>query len=244
MLLLSACDAAPSGREAASPATSADLADTDANCVIPADITPPRRATPPDDRPDAPASGYVMALSWSPEFCRFRADQDAHAGQCRDNRFGFILHGLWPQAARGPHPRACALAAPVSEDTIRRHYCMTPSAALIQHEWAAHGTCAWDSADAYFADAARLWDRVDRPDLFALSRKEGLVAADIRAAFVAVNPGLPAEAVGVDLDNRGWLEEIFICLDLDERPRACAPREYGAHDNRKASIWRGGRPKK
>jgi len=35
---------------------------------------------------------------------------------------------------------------------------MTPSPSLQQHEWAAHGTCGWDSPEAYFAQAARMWD--------------------------------------------------------------------------------------
>jgi ribonuclease T2 len=225
---LAACDAA-----APQPAVTA------AQCYTPAQL-PVQAASPPDDIPDARATGHVLALSWSPEFCRFRADAPEHAGQCRDNRFGFILHGLWPQSGAGPHPRACAAARPVPQDVLRAHYCMTPSARLMQHEWAAHGTCAWEDPAAYYADAAMLWDEYERPDLFGLSRREGLTAGDVRGAFVAANDAMPPEAVGLDVNNRGWLEEVFLCLDLAYEPRPCAAREYGAADTQSISIWRGG----
>ncbi|MGB7404376.1 MAG: ribonuclease T [Pacificimonas sp.] len=211
------------------------------NCRIPADLAPPTEPTPPDNIPDAPTAGYVVALSWSPEFCRFRGEEERHRGQCQDNRFGFILHGLWPQAAEGAHPRSCALAEPVSLDLMRQNFCMMPSAYLLQHEWAAHGTCQWDSPEAYYEQSAELWEAIERPDLFALSRTQNLNAGMIRSSFVIANADLPPSAVGVDLDNNGWLEEVFICLDVDFSPRPCDPREYGAPDERAASIWRGGR---
>jgi|TARA_R100000501_G_scaffold16352_2_gene29733 ribonuclease T2 len=211
------------------------------SCAIPADLAPVSQPTPPDNIPDAATTGYVLALSWSPEFCRFRSDEPQNRGQCVDNRFGFILHGLWPQAGDGPHPRACALAPPVPLETMREHYCMMPSAYLLQHEWSAHGTCQWDSAEDYYETAAALWSRFRRPDLFVLSRQSSLTAGDVREAFMAANPQLSRQAIGVDLNNRGWLEEVFLCLDLQEAPRPCDDREYGAADEAPAAIWRGGR---
>lgn len=225
-LLLASCDAAP------------EAAATAAQCYVPDELELAVEATPPDAIPDAPATGHVLALSWSPEFCRFRKDAAEHSGQCRDNRFGFILHGLWPQAGAGPHPRLCQNAPPVSEELVRAHFCMTPSAWLVQHEWAAHGTCAWPSAEDYYADAAELWDRYRRPDLFRLSYRDELTVGDVRDAFVAANDNLPAEAIGVRTNNRGWLEDVFLCLDLSFEPRACAAREYGTRDAEPVSIWR------
>ncbi|MEE4350043.1 MAG: ribonuclease T [Pacificimonas sp.] len=230
-LALAACDDIDEGY-AVLPAES---------CTVPVELDLATEPTPPDRIPDAPATGHVLALSWSPEFCRFRADVDRHAGQCRDNRFGFILHGLWPQAGAGPHPRSCRLAEPVNEAVAREHFCMMPSAWLQQHQWASHGTCGWGSPDAYFAASKRLWDDLVRPDLFALSRREDLTAANIRAAFVVANPDLPPSAVGIQTNNRGWLEEVFVCMDLEFAPRPCAAREYGADDGTEVSVWRGGR---
>lgn len=229
LLLLAACDGGP------------QTAATAAQCYVPENLELASKPTPPDAIPDAPATGHLLALSWSPEFCRFRSDVPEYAGQCQDNRFGFILHGLWPQADTGPHPRLCQSAPPVSEELVRAHYCMTPSADLLQHEWAAHGTCAWPSAEAYYEDAASLWDRYRRPDMRRLSYNDALYPADIRAAFAEANEGLPAEAVGIELNERGWLEEVRLCLDPSYDPRPCAPAELGPTGKQAVSIWRGGR---
>ncbi|MEO0499941.1 MAG: ribonuclease T [Pseudomonadota bacterium] len=213
----------------------------DAGCDVPDDLASAAVATPPDDRPDAPVTGYLLALSWSPEYCRFRADDPASRGQCVDNRFGLIVHGLWPQAAARPHPRSCTRAEPVPAALMQENFCMMPSASLMQHQWRAHGTCAWDEPRAYFADTAALWAAVAPPDLFALSRQDGLSAAGVRAAFVATNPGWTGDMIGIDLNRRGWLEEIRLCLDLDRKPRRCSVAERGASDTAPVSIWRGGR---
>jgi ribonuclease T2 len=211
-------------------------------CRIPDRLDLPTAADPPDRKPDPPAASHVLALSWSPEFCRFRKDAPEHAGQCHDNRFGFVLHGLWPQAAAADevsdHPRNCALAPPVSETLVRQHFCMTPSAKLIQHEWHAHGTCAWDSAEAYFAEAAKLWARTRKPDFRSGARSVNTVA-DIRAAFVAENPGLSRAAIFVERSNNGWLKEVRLCMNLDFAYVACEGGS-GARDDMPISVWRGG----
>ncbi|MEL7219280.1 MAG: ribonuclease T, partial [Pseudomonadota bacterium] len=52
--------------------------------------------TPNSSRRELPVTGYTMALSWSPAFCRTRQDSRAHKTQCSgDNgRFGLVVHGL------------------------------------------------------------------------------------------------------------------------------------------------------
>ncbi|MBB4633525.1 ribonuclease T2 family protein [Sphingosinicella soli] len=229
-LLLALCLAACGSAEEAP-------GDAAAECNIPSRIELPAAASLPDDKPDAPAAAYVLAMSWSPEFCRFRKDARAHEGQCADNDFDFILHGLWVDSAAGPSPRACAVAPPVGEALVRQHYCMMPSAQLMQHQWAAHGTCAFSSAEAYLGASKSLWDGVKRPDLRAL-RGEPLTAGSVRAAFVQGNIGLPPEAIAVTLNNRGWLTEVRLCMDLDYNYAAC--RNPGAADGAAVLIWRGG----
>ena len=40
---------------------------------------------------------YVMALSWTPNWCALEGDRKK-SDQCDDDTgFGFTLHGLWPQ---------------------------------------------------------------------------------------------------------------------------------------------------
>lgn len=229
-VLIAGCD----GGEAVAPAVAVE-------CRIPARFALPQTASLPDAKPDPAIDGYVLALSWSPEFCRFRRNAEQHADQCRDNRFGLIVHGLWPQAANAAaasdHPRACTLAPPVTEALVRAHFCMTPSVRLMQNQWAAHGTCGWDSAEAYYAATAQLWQSIARPDLRALAA-DRLNAGAVRTEFTRANPVIPRTSIAVEINGRGWLEEVRLCLDRAYAYRAC-PRQ-GAADDVPVAIWRGG----
>lgn len=191
-------------------------------CAIPRDLRPPVAEPPPRSEVvrDEPTTAYMLALTWSPQWCWGRADARNARIQCRDNRFGFVLHGLWPNGGGKRHPRYCAPAPPLSVATVRRHLCMTPSPDLLQHEWAAHGTCGWRTAEAYFAKAAELWASVEKPSLaFATGRR--VTAGDVRRAFVTANPGLRPNGVYVKVAKGGWLEDVRICYDLSFRPAPC-----------------------
>lgn len=58
------------------------------------------RITPDGPRRVLPVSGYTLALSWSPEFCKPRQNQRAHTVQCggQHGSFGLVVHGLWPES--------------------------------------------------------------------------------------------------------------------------------------------------
>lgn len=186
-------------------------------CRLPAVVTPAPALTPPADEVvrDAPTAFYMLALTWAPEICRTRGADPALAFQCQGGHFGFVLHGLWPNGADGRHPRYCGPAPALRAATVRRHLCMTPSAASLQHEWAAHGTCGWTTPEAYFADAARLWRRLRLPPMAAT-----MTAGRIRDAFAAANRGLPRDGVYIKVTD-GRLEDVRLCYDLRHRPMAC-----------------------
>ena len=175
-----------------------------------------------------PTAYYMLALSWSPEWCRTHPGSRADALQCGGNRFRFVLHGLWPNGSRRTHPGYCAPAPAIPFEVLRKHLCMTPSPSLMQHEWAAHGTCGWRDSGAYFDQAAALWNSLRLPSLED-DRTRPRTAGELRAAFARANPGLPRSAVFVDLDNRRRLTEARICYDLRFRPAAC-PAGRGAPD--------------
>ncbi|MGE3745817.1 MAG: ribonuclease T, partial [Sphingomonadaceae bacterium] len=61
-----------------------------------------------------PIGGYTLALSWSPEYCRFREKSGRDDFQCSrpTNRFGFVLHGLWPDGTGGRWPQYCRKSGP------------------------------------------------------------------------------------------------------------------------------------
>ncbi len=208
-------------------------------CAIPPALKAPRSENPPPgSQRILPISGFVLALSWSPQFCKLRVNESRFASQCgAEPRFGFILHGLWPDAEGQSEPRWCRKVPALSRELVRQNFCSTPSPQLQQREWAKHGSCITRDPAVYFASATRLFTSIKAPDMNALSRSP-LDARGFTAAFVAANPGVPASAIRLDLSDIGWLEEVRICYGTDYRPRAC-PRDIGgAGDGARVRIWR------
>lgn len=231
-LSLAACDA-----HAPAP-TSIGIEQAQA-CAVPADLSParPYRVPTEDIVSNVPTAYHLLAVSWSPQACRSGNDYPDADHQCRDNQFGLTLHGLWPNGAPGTrYPRYCRpelAAMPVPARTVRQHFCMTPSPELQQHEWAAHGTCGWTKPEDYFADAARLWNGLNRPDLEAIPA-DRLTAGAIRRAFAQANPGLDERSVIVSI-SEGWFREVRLCYDLNYRPVAC-PIPLGPSDDTRIRL--------
>ncbi|MEL7729874.1 ribonuclease T [Citromicrobium bathyomarinum] len=209
-------------------------------CSAPGSVSVPSIARDGPSR-TMPTTGYVLALSWSPEFCRTRTDSPRHARQCSGlgGSFGLIVHGLWPQGARS-WPQWCATrrARPTGAQ-LARQMCVQPSASLAMRQWAKHGSCLTDTPDRYFRITRILHRSLDWPDLDRLSRKEGLTAGDIREAWMQANTNWRPEMIGVVLNERGWLEELRLCYGRDWMPAACKPSARGAADDAPAKIWRG-----
>lgn len=205
---------------------------------------PPQVTVPPMERPDGPVATarpqrYTLALSWSPGFCRGRERDPRHRLQCSGEmgRFGFILHGLWPEADRGS-PQWCPARLAPSAQTVRRNLCLTPSPELIVHEWAKHGTCMARSPDGYFRAGRALFESISLPDMARLSREPGLTAGRVREAFVAANPSMTREMFGLKLSESGWLMEVMVCYGGDFMPRRCRGKAKPA-DSAPLRIWRG-----
>jgi ribonuclease T2 len=207
------------------------------SCHVPDRL--PRAAVETGQRRVLPIGGYTLALSWSPEYCRFRQDSGRDAFQCGapSGKFGFVLHGLWPDGRGDLWPQYCRKTEPVPEPVVRATLCVMPSVDLQQHEWAKHGTCAFRDPAAYFWAARRLFSAVRYPDMDALSRNRALKVAEFASAFAARNPGVGASMIRVDLDGKGWLEEVKLCLDTRFRPANC-PEGRADLDNRPVRIWR------
>jgi ribonuclease T2 len=210
-------------------------------CRVPPEVI---RTEPP--RQNGPAvlseiGGYVLAVSWSPEFCRGSRASDADNYQCNGKigRFGFVLHGLWPESVKGPDPQWCTAGQRPSQEDLRANLCMTPVPWLIEHEWAKHGTCMSPTPAAYFKASAILWNSLKLPDADRLSRRKYLTAGDLRRAFAARNPAFPLKSVGIRLSNGGWLRELYLCYGKDFMPRACAAKDLGPRDTTPVKIWRG-----
>lgn len=220
---LSACQ--PNEAPAVSPLASAQV------CQVPSDLTPaaPYEIPEKDVVADVATGFNMLAVSWSPENCRSNKDYPDPVHQCAANQFGLTLHGLWPNGAEGRHPRYCAAPGPaIKVQTVREHFCMMPSPELQQHEWAAHGTCGWQSPEAYFEQSAKLWKALIHPDLEAIP-SDRFTAGAIRDAFATANPGTPRNSVYVSA-NDGHFREVRLCYSTTYQPMAC-PGGLGIADD-------------
>lgn len=210
-------------------------------CRLPDRIDVPRaeRAPRGEMARSTAISGYLLALSWSPNYCATRRNHGERrdAMQCGgDNgRFGWVLHGLWPQAQSGDHPRWCRPARIGPQRVLEQHLCASPSVQLLQRQWAKHGTCMSANPAAYFQAAAILYRTVRFPDMAVLARAPQ-TAGGIRRAFAAANPGLAPAMVAVQTDRSGWLNDVRLCLGPQMRPAACSNRERGTIDVRRVQV--------
>ena len=209
-------------------------------CRVPERVSVPR--VTPDGAPrEMPITGYTFALSWSPEYCRDAGRRAERLRQCnrRNGWFGLIVHGLWPEGPGGRWPQWCRTRSHPDEALLARNMCMSPSASLLARQWAKHGSCMVRRPATYYRVTRILWDSIAKPDLDRLSRKSNLTAGDLRDEWIAANPHVPRRSIGVNRDDRGWLEEIRLCYGTNWLPAACDARRYGAANGDELSIWRG-----
>jgi len=164
---------------------------------------------------------YVLALSWSPNWCALEGDA-RRSPQC-DSRedHGWIMHGLWPQFHRG-YPSYCHTAqrAPSRGMTAEMADVMgTPG--LAWHQWKKHGSCTGLSATDYYATSRAAYDVITRPAVFRkLTKDITLPASVVEAAFLKANPSLSANGVTVTCKS-GYIQEVRICLSKTLDPVPC-----------------------
>lgn len=164
---------------------------------------------------------YVMALSWSPNWCEIEGDARG-SDQC-DARHdhGWILHGLWPQYHRG-WPSHCQSIerAPTRRMTSEMTDIMGTSG-LAWHQWKKHGTCSGLSAPDYYALSRKAYASVTRPAVFRrLDKDIQLPASVVEDAFLAANPDLEADGLTVTCRD-GYIQEVRICLSKSLTPVPC-----------------------
>jgi ribonuclease T2 len=201
------------------------------SCTVPADLPRPMLEGPTVDQPRRvlPITGYTLALSWSPQYCASRSTSPQDHIQCGGTvgRFGFTLHGLWPDGKGGQWPQYCRPTRLVSEKLIRENLCGTPSPQLIQHEWEKHGTCMVTTPAEYFDRSGALYRALSFPDMAEL-RGRTMTAADFQKSFAEANEGMRADQMRLGVTKDGWLEEVRICLNKRFARRSCPPGQGGA----------------
>ena len=157
---------------------------------------------------------YVLSLSWSPEFCHGHPSKP----ECASGKFGFVVHGLWPQYENG-YPENCSTAAGPSDPSGMADIMPDPS--LVAHEWTTHGTCSGLDADAYFKLVRQAYESVKTPArLTSPSTMFSITPQELKNEFVTSNPRLKPEDLAISCGNN-YLTGVSACLNKQLQPRAC-----------------------
>jgi ribonuclease T2 len=164
---------------------------------------------------------YVLALSWSPNWCEIEGD-GKRSDQCHPRHdHGWTLHGLWPQFHRG-WPSYCRTpeAPPRRSDTAEMADIMG-SPGLAWHQWKKHGTCSGLRATDYLALSRSAYESVNRPAIFRkLQRSVTLPANLVEQAFLQANPEFDKDSVTVTCRDH-HIQEVRLCLSKDMQPVPC-----------------------
>jgi ribonuclease T2 len=164
---------------------------------------------------------YVLALSWSPDYCAAKGSRDPQ--QCSQGKqLGFVLHGLWPQYNQG-WPQNCTTEA-FDAEMLRQFPDLYPSRKLYTHEWEKHGTCSGLSQPEYHSLSQTLKNNVTIPDRYQKPTKPfRTTVAELKQEFVQANPGLSSDAVSPTCSGSGrFLQEVMVCHGKDGQPGTCS----------------------
>jgi len=164
---------------------------------------------------------YVLALTWSPDFCAGPGGKDP--GQCGPGKNpGFVLHGLWPQYQKG-FPQNCS-SVPFPLQLKREFPGLFPNDRLYAHEWRRHGTCSGLSPREYLFLAKKLKDTAPIPPRYRHLREPvRTTTAALRKEFQAVDNSLPDNGLAAFCSGSGrFLKEVFLCYERRGKPAACS----------------------
>jgi ribonuclease T2 len=173
---------------------------------------------------------YTLVMSWSPTHC-VTAEPGRDEEQCARAdglRYGFVLHGLWPQYEKG-YPEACRIGRKpfVPETVISRMLDVMPARNLVIHEYKLHGTCSGLDPAGYYSLARHAFTRIHIPERYDNPFETQFASPhEVIEQFVRANPGVPPQAVVVSCAGPGnRLRDVRICMTKDGTPRACGGNE-------------------
>lgn len=201
-----------------------------------ADAKSKKKKNQPQNRP-AVFDYYLLSLSWSPQYCADPQHANRDPDQCgTGRRFAFVVHGLWPNNNRPPHPSNCPPRSTVSQQLVTQMLQIMPSPTLIQHEWETHGTCSGMNQNDYFSTVRTAFRLVRIPDPYKQPAQDLRVAAsEVRRNFQTSNPSFPRESIRLTCAGQ-FLNEARICFDKNLVPRACAPAINDSCGNRTITM--------
>jgi ribonuclease T2 len=160
---------------------------------------------------------YLLSLSWSPVFCETHPKDP----QCGSKRFGFVLHGLWPQLNGTRRLENCPTSERLTDAARSLGKTIYPTEKLMVHEWDSHGTCSGMSAIDYFRISDRARDGIGIPPQFEPgTRTQTMTAADVTKTIRDVNPALTGQSIVVTCSGPE-LAEVRVCLSKELHPVKC-----------------------
>ncbi len=164
---------------------------------------------------------YVMAMSWSPNWCAIEGDGKGSPQCDASEDFGWVLHGLWPQYHRG-WPEHCTTSERNPPRWLSDEMAdIMGTSGLAWYQWKKHGRCSGLAAEDYYALAREAYDSVVRPAVFRkLDKPVKLPASVVEDAFLKVNPGLEADMLTITCRD-GYIQEARVCLSKDLTPVPC-----------------------
>lgn len=164
---------------------------------------------------------YVLALSWTPNFCEIEGDAKGRDQCDARHDYGWLLHGLWPQFHRGWPSYCPTVARPPSRAMTRDMADIMGASGLAWHQWKKHGTCTGLQGRDYLRLSRAAYDQVTRPEVFRkLDRAVKLPAAVVEEAFLQDNPGLESDGITITCRD-GHIQEVRICLSKTLDPVPC-----------------------
>ena len=222
---------------------------------------PSSTPTVPTDSPKNPAFGlYVLALSWSPNFCcsHSKTDQcDAMAGSFAATHL--TLHGLWPnyndeqekqfhaaypqfcgdfKRCKNSRDRSCSpdpSSIPADMKKLGPGY-VGDNYFLANHEWPKHGSCSGLDAKQYFqaaVDSMKKRPNEGTPDALRNAVGKSISLTELQNSF-----GIPATSVMLSCDSNCRLEQVELCLGRDEKGNPTDP--VPCPSNAKSSQYNNG----
>ena len=165
---------------------------------------------------------YVLALSWSPNWCAIEGDA-RNSAQCDPGEdHGWIMHGLWPQYHRGWPSYCRTTERNPSRNVTNSMADIMGTSGLAWYQWKKHGTCSGLSGEDYYATARRAYESVTRPAVFRkLDQSVKLPASVVEDAFLKANPKLDADMLTITCRD-GFIQEARVCLSKDLAPVPCS----------------------
>jgi ribonuclease T2 len=187
-----------------------------------------------DPKPQEHVAGefdyYTLVLSWSPTECTTSHGRrnDAQCTRRDGKRYGFLLHGLWPQYAQG-YPERCRLrrrpfVPEVVIDSVRD---VMPRRGLVIHEYRTHGTCSGLRPAEYYGLARRLFKAIRIPRRYQNPFEAQFVSPyQLKRELIALNPWLKPNMIAVTCTRHAkQLKGVRICFSKAGLPRACGRNE-------------------